>query len=197
MNFSKKIIPAFSFLLLFISSETVSAFDACDAYADTAVTQQRENVQNRCAFDGLRWHSDRFAHKSYCNLVGQVIAEAENTERNRLLQQCGAVGNNNNNNNNQNHVAVVTFQCTGNNRNLRFVYSDDPRSNRLSGELLVDDILTADLQIRRVNRVAVRATIKGNGLGEKFILNVDRRKVYILDGNSDQLLCNADVTAIQ
>lgn len=194
MHFSKINIPVISVSLFLISSVSALAVDACDIYADTAVAQHDKNVQSRCAFGGLRWHSDRHAHRSYCSLVGPVIAEVENTERARQLQQCGVVGNNNNN---QNHIAVVTFQCQGRNSNIRFVYSDDPQSNRLSGEMFLSDVLLADLKIRRVNKITVRATIRGNGLGEKFVLNTDRRKVYIADGNAEQVLCNADITAIQ
>ncbi len=91
-----KTAPFAALSLLMFATPSAQALDACNAYANTAVSQQRNNVQNRCALDGLRWHSDRHAHKSYCHLVGPDIAGIETRERDHQLNQCLAQGNNNN-----------------------------------------------------------------------------------------------------
>jgi hypothetical protein len=182
-------ILAASLIALFANTNSVLAYDACDAYADSAVAQQRDNVQNRCAFDGLRWQGDRHAHKSYCQLVGPDVARIETNERDRMLNGCFAQGNNNN----QASPTVTTFQCTGTNRGLRFEHTDDANGQPIGGKMYLNNRLIGLLDVRRFanNNISVRAKVRG--LNTEFTLNTDRRKVYL--GND--VVCQADVSAVR
>ncbi len=78
------------FILIGVPANPAFAIGQCDSYADTAVLQQRKNVENSCGFSGLLWHSNRGAHKSFCDLVGYDNAVSGNQDRDRMLRTCTA-----------------------------------------------------------------------------------------------------------
>lgn len=79
-------------MLTGVPANPAYAFSQCDSYADTAVLQHRNNIDNGCGFAGLRWHSNRGAHKSFCDLVGADVAASGNQEREQMLRGCTANG---------------------------------------------------------------------------------------------------------
>lgn len=63
----------------------------CRNYAETAVSQQHQNLDRRCGFSGGRWLADFNAHYQWCMQVPQSAVENENRARAQALRQhCAA-----------------------------------------------------------------------------------------------------------
>lgn len=60
----------------------------CERYANTAISQQNENLQRNCGFTGNRWSPDFNFHYRWCTQVPPSSAEAETMARGRELQKC-------------------------------------------------------------------------------------------------------------
>lgn len=58
----------------------------CRGYAQSAVSQQQENVRRRCQFRGPRWSGDFQAHYNWCLQVPESVAERENQARAEMLR---------------------------------------------------------------------------------------------------------------
>ena len=64
----------------------------CRAYAKTAVQQNRENIQRKCRYQGVRWLSDYDAHYGWCTDGGNHSrAAGETSTRAAMLQRCRRV----------------------------------------------------------------------------------------------------------
>ena len=81
-----------SVLFLVIFCSFANAASDCSSYGDTAAAQHAQNKANNCGFSGLRWHSDRNAHETFCNLVGTGNAAKETRKRQRDLDKCLSSG---------------------------------------------------------------------------------------------------------
>lgn len=60
----------------------------CEHYAQTAVSQNQENVRRGCGYSGSLWHADSKAHYRYCRQVGVVEAEKKTGVRGRAIERC-------------------------------------------------------------------------------------------------------------
>jgi len=60
----------------------------CKHYAQTAVSQNQENVRRGCGYSGNLWHADYKAHYRYCRKVGIVEAEKKTDVRGRAIERC-------------------------------------------------------------------------------------------------------------
>ncbi|WP_421724263.1 hypothetical protein [Bauldia sp.] len=67
---------------------SAEAQDACRAYADTAVAQHETNRENGCGFAGVRWHTDRRGHETFCRVFGPKKADEEAEARQASLDGC-------------------------------------------------------------------------------------------------------------
>jgi hypothetical protein len=62
----------------------------CERYAQTAVEQNRQNLERRCGFSGIRWQSNFRRHFEWCMAGSNArIAPRETEARERQLAQCG------------------------------------------------------------------------------------------------------------
>jgi len=79
-------------LLYVISALQIStAYGAsrCEQYAQNAVAEHQQNLQNQCGFTGPRWSSDFQGHYGWCLAVSSADAQRETAERNNELMRCG------------------------------------------------------------------------------------------------------------
>jgi len=60
----------------------------CVAYADTAVHQNRRNLNIGCGFRGARWQSNWDNHYRWCRGVARHTQRSETRARRRGLQNC-------------------------------------------------------------------------------------------------------------
>jgi hypothetical protein len=65
----------------------------CAAYANQAVMQQGNNLQNSCGYSGPRWSSNFGAHLAWCLNAPTSVINAERNARINMLAACaGAPG---------------------------------------------------------------------------------------------------------
>ncbi len=83
-------LPILTFLALLQSAPPARA-DYCWRYANTAIQQQKENINRRCGFSGPRWHLDRNRHRLWCNFVSRRVANRETLARRQMLRRCPKV----------------------------------------------------------------------------------------------------------
>ena len=90
--------------------------------------------------------------------------------------------------------ADEVFQCTGSNTGLHFVIYENGNTPT-GGHMYVNNIQVAVLNVYRYqgNDWSARASVAGNTAGTEFILNRDRREVYITLNGTDSLVCSARV----
>ncbi len=60
----------------------------CRRYAETAVSQQAENLRRGCRLRGNRWSDDFRGHYEWCLQVPQSQADSEARERDKSLKKC-------------------------------------------------------------------------------------------------------------
>lgn len=91
----------------------------CNNYANTAVNQNRQNINRRCGFSGARWHHNFQTHRQWCMATPSDIVNGETRARNNKLRQCNAGGGVNNRErfcNNYANTAVSQFRNSNNRR---------------------------------------------------------------------------------
>jgi len=64
----------------------------CNRYANTAVSQHRQNIQRRCGFRGNRWSYNRNGHFNWCMRVSRASANGETNGRTSQLRNCRRAG---------------------------------------------------------------------------------------------------------
>ena len=64
----------------------------CDAYARTAVSQHRINLNRGCGYSGTRWQSSYNNHFGWCLGVSTAASSSETRARRNLILQCGGGG---------------------------------------------------------------------------------------------------------
>ena len=62
--------------------------DRCASYAQTAIDQQRKNLDLGCGFAGPVWSNDYRAHYQWCREVDSALTEAGTLFREEELQKC-------------------------------------------------------------------------------------------------------------
>lgn len=62
----------------------------CDWYANTALQQQKLNVDRKCGFKGESWSFDRSAHITWCRSVGPDQWKRQAQFRDQELARCAA-----------------------------------------------------------------------------------------------------------
>ena len=103
--------------------------NACIAYANGAVNQQRKNLARQCGYRGSRWQLNFRRHKNWCMNVSRRARIAEVNARSRALRRCGVGGNANQGNGGQPAVSRKDRFCnryaytavTQNRRNINMV----------------------------------------------------------------------------
>lgn len=73
---------------LFGAVSSVSAQATCDWYANTALQQQKANVDRKCGFKGESWSFDRGAHILWCQSVGPDQWKRQAQFREQELTKC-------------------------------------------------------------------------------------------------------------
>ena len=58
----------------------------CRIYAETAISQQKENLRRRCRFSGKQWSTDFRHHYQWCMKVPKAKADAETRARAEALK---------------------------------------------------------------------------------------------------------------
>lgn len=64
----------------------------CQAYARTAVAQNRHNIDHQCGYSGRRWTGDHGGHYRWCRSVDASVSNAENQARDAELRACRQSG---------------------------------------------------------------------------------------------------------
>lgn len=64
----------------------------CDWYANTALQQQKSNVDRKCGFKGESWSFDRGSHMAWCQSVGPDQWRRQAQFRDQELARCTAGG---------------------------------------------------------------------------------------------------------
>jgi len=67
----------------------------CSQYAQTAVKQYQQNLQQQCGYSGLRWSDNKVGQMQWCLTVDEAITANENQVRQRLLDSCRSRKNSN------------------------------------------------------------------------------------------------------
>ena len=85
-------VAAFSALALGLGAAATiaSAQATCDWYANTALQQQKLNVDRKCGFKGLSWSFDRTAHMQWCQSVSPDQWKRQAQLRDQELAKCAA-----------------------------------------------------------------------------------------------------------
>jgi hypothetical protein len=60
----------------------------CDWYANTALQQQKMNVDRKCGFKGESWHFDRAAHMEWCRSASPEQWRRQAQFREQELSKC-------------------------------------------------------------------------------------------------------------
>lgn len=60
----------------------------CDWYANTALQQQKLNVDRKCGFKGESWHFDRTAHMEWCRSASPDQWRRQAQFREQELAKC-------------------------------------------------------------------------------------------------------------
>ena len=82
-------IAAFG-LGLCATASVASAQATCDWYANTALQQQKVNVDRKCGFKGESWSFDRTSHMQWCQSVGPDQWKRQAQLREQELNKCAA-----------------------------------------------------------------------------------------------------------
>lgn len=82
------IAPLFATLTLIQPADAQRNRAECLEYAETAVDHHRQNIRQRCGFEGARWSDARDTHFAWC-LISPRKAQAETAAREKQLQECG------------------------------------------------------------------------------------------------------------
>jgi len=61
----------------------------CNNYAQSAVNQQKKNLQKNCGLAGGRWHLNKNQHKNWCMSAPKANSLSEFNKRKAKLAQCG------------------------------------------------------------------------------------------------------------
>jgi hypothetical protein len=61
----------------------------CQSYAQTAVSQNEENLRKKCGYAGGRWNSNYDAHFDWCMGIDKGAADSETNIRYEELKKCG------------------------------------------------------------------------------------------------------------
>ena len=64
----------------------------CRSYAQTAVAQNKYNVDHRCGFSGRRWTGDYNGHYNWCRTVSESVSGAETRARDTDIRTCQKTG---------------------------------------------------------------------------------------------------------
>ncbi len=88
-------VAAFSAFVAFglglgVAAQTASAQATCDWYANTALQQQKLNVDRKCGFKGLSWSFDRTSHMQWCQSVSPEQWKRQAQLRDQELAKCAA-----------------------------------------------------------------------------------------------------------
>lgn len=67
-----------------------SAQSTCDWYANTALQQQKLNIDRKCGFKGESWSFDRAAHMQWCQGVAPDQWRRQAQLRDQELAKCAA-----------------------------------------------------------------------------------------------------------
>ncbi len=60
----------------------------CDWYANTALQQQKQNIDRKCGFKGVSWSFDRSAHMQWCQSVAPDQWKRQAQFRDQELAKC-------------------------------------------------------------------------------------------------------------
>lgn len=71
-----------------LAQEFAMAYDPCQAYAENAIFQQRQNHDLNCQYNGSHWHGDQEKHRNFCKSAGLALAGQYDRKRREALQQC-------------------------------------------------------------------------------------------------------------
>ncbi len=82
-------ITAFG-LSLGAAGSNASAQATCDWYANTALQQQKVNVDRKCGFKGESWSFDRTSHMNWCQSVGPDLWKRQAQLREQELNKCAS-----------------------------------------------------------------------------------------------------------
>ena len=92
-----RIVTAFATAALQVAlgMTTALAQQNCEAYARSAVSQNSENIRNKCGYGGPRWHANYGLHLGWCLTQSPPIVQAESRRRQQDLGKCtgGVIGN--------------------------------------------------------------------------------------------------------
>ena len=72
------------------AAQTGSAQATCDWYANTALQQQKLNVDRKCGFRGESWSFDRTSHMQWCQSVSPDQWKRQAQLRDQELAKCAA-----------------------------------------------------------------------------------------------------------
>lgn len=61
---------------------------ACQTYADEAISQFAENIDNQCGFTGPRWNANKARHYQWCLDAREQDRKAESEARTSLINRC-------------------------------------------------------------------------------------------------------------
>lgn len=65
---------------------------SCQSYGQTAVQQQRENLNLNCGFSGYKWNSSSSYHSNWCKKGNQGLTGSETNIRDKKLIECKKKG---------------------------------------------------------------------------------------------------------
>lgn len=77
-------------LLATLLTGPVQAQATCDWYANTALQQQKQNIDRKCGFKGESWSFDRAAHLQWCQSVAPDQWRRQAQFRDQELAKCAA-----------------------------------------------------------------------------------------------------------
>lgn len=73
-----------------LASGGATAQQTCDWYANTALQQQKINVDRKCGFKGESWSFDRSSHMAWCQAVGPDQWKRQAQFRDQELAKCAS-----------------------------------------------------------------------------------------------------------
>lgn len=73
-----------------LSVQGAQAQATCDWYANTALQQQKLNVDRKCGFKGESWSFDRNAHMLWCQGVSPDLWRRQAQFRDQELAKCAS-----------------------------------------------------------------------------------------------------------
>ncbi|MCP4932672.1 MAG: hypothetical protein GY927_00370 [bacterium] len=81
------VFPALLFTSIALVPGTAAAKD-CNAYAQSAVSQNQQNKRMNCRFSGSAWQNNSGAHLAWCLIAPSSQVRAETRKRQRALAGC-------------------------------------------------------------------------------------------------------------